>query len=278
MDSLVDGRIRLFEIAAVVLHRLVDHAAEDQSRRARADPRQDGPRRRQLDAAAGSVKGLPLAYNRDLQEDKEPLFDSFDTVRSCLELAAPLVKQANLNRARSPSPERRPSRRHDPHGMAHQEGRPAANRPPRRGRLVRQAMDRGVSLAALSLEEMQKAHPSLDASVFDSLGPTGPWKRLSAMVPRHLVKSIANLKSAREIRPMTIQRLFGDGTVLRFAIAVCVMLFGHGRAQDAPTSSARNSRKNRKSENFVRQAIGPPRPCSPRSRRPPTSCSRRSTS
>ena len=37
------------------------------------------------------IKGLPLAYNRDLQEDKEPLFDSADTVRMCLELAAPLV-------------------------------------------------------------------------------------------------------------------------------------------------------------------------------------------
>ena len=29
------------------------------------------------------VKGLPLAYNRDLQEDKPPLFDSFDTVAAC---------------------------------------------------------------------------------------------------------------------------------------------------------------------------------------------------
>ncbi len=34
------------------------------------------------------VKGLPLAYNRDLQEDKEPLFDAFDTVDACLDLAA----------------------------------------------------------------------------------------------------------------------------------------------------------------------------------------------
>ena len=33
------------------------------------------------------VKGLPLAYNRDLQEDKEPLFDAFDTALACLELA-----------------------------------------------------------------------------------------------------------------------------------------------------------------------------------------------
>ena len=44
------------------------------------------------------VKGLPLAYNRDLQEDKERIFDSFDTVELCLELAAPLVAGAELNR------------------------------------------------------------------------------------------------------------------------------------------------------------------------------------
>ena len=44
------------------------------------------------------VKGLPLAYNRDLQEDKPPLFDSFDTVRASLELAAPLVAATELNR------------------------------------------------------------------------------------------------------------------------------------------------------------------------------------
>ena len=37
------------------------------------------------------VKGLPLAYNRDLQEDKEALFDAFDTVSASLELAAALV-------------------------------------------------------------------------------------------------------------------------------------------------------------------------------------------
>jgi argininosuccinate lyase len=40
------------------------------------------------------VKGLPLAYNRDLQEDKEPLFDAFDTVAACLELAALVVEGA----------------------------------------------------------------------------------------------------------------------------------------------------------------------------------------
>ena len=47
VDPVVDDRVRLPQAAAGVLHRLVDHAAEDQPRRAGADPRQDGPRDRQ---------------------------------------------------------------------------------------------------------------------------------------------------------------------------------------------------------------------------------------
>ncbi len=42
------------------------------------------------------VKGLPLAYNRDLQEDKPAIFDAFDTVDSCLELAELTVRRASL--------------------------------------------------------------------------------------------------------------------------------------------------------------------------------------
>jgi len=45
------------------------------------------------------VKGLPLAYNRDLQEDKTALFDAFDTVAGCVSVAAPLVRQTTLRRA-----------------------------------------------------------------------------------------------------------------------------------------------------------------------------------
>lgn len=49
-----------------------------------------------LNALLMLVKGLPLAYNRDLQEDKEPLFDAFDTVEACLDLAAVVVDGAAL--------------------------------------------------------------------------------------------------------------------------------------------------------------------------------------
>ncbi|HET6572324.1 MAG TPA: argininosuccinate lyase [Fimbriiglobus sp.] len=44
------------------------------------------------------VKGLPLAYNRDLQEDKAAVFDAFDTVAACVAVASPLVRQTRLRR------------------------------------------------------------------------------------------------------------------------------------------------------------------------------------
>lgn len=46
------------------------------------------------------IKGLPLAYNRDLQEDKLAAFAAIDTVTSCLQLAPSIVLNAKLNRAR----------------------------------------------------------------------------------------------------------------------------------------------------------------------------------
>jgi argininosuccinate lyase len=126
------------------------------------------------------VKGLPLAYNRDLQEDKPPLMDSFDTVRTSLELAAPLVAGAELNRAAIAAQLdrghldattlmehliRRGVPQRTAHGLV--------------GRLVRKALDRDVRLKDLSLEEFRQAHPDLDESVYEVLGPD---KAVAAMM------------------------------------------------------------------------------------------------
>ena len=43
------------------------------------------------------LKGLPLAYNKDLQEDKEPVFDAFDTVMDCLQVMAPMIETMHVN-------------------------------------------------------------------------------------------------------------------------------------------------------------------------------------
>lgn len=117
------------------------------------------------------VKGLPLAYNRDLQEDKPPLFDSVDTVEACLELAAPLVAGAKLNR------DRIAARLEDGYLDATtlmeyliRRGLPQRTAHHAVGRLVGAAMERGVPLAELSLAEIQQTEPSLDEGVYDVLG------------------------------------------------------------------------------------------------------------
>ena len=117
------------------------------------------------------VKGLPLAYNRDLQEDKQPLFDSFDTVKACLELAAPLVAGAELNRE---AIARRLDRGHLDATtlMEHLIARGVPQRTAHHivGRLVRKALDKGVRLSDLSLAEFQEVHPEIDAGVYGALG------------------------------------------------------------------------------------------------------------
>lgn len=117
------------------------------------------------------IKGLPLAYNRDLQEDKERLFDSFDTVRASLELAAPLVAGTELNR--EAIGERLDRGYLDATTLMEyliHRGVPQRTAHHMIGRLVRKAMDRRVRLADLSLADFQEMDPSLDESVFQVLG------------------------------------------------------------------------------------------------------------
>jgi argininosuccinate lyase len=45
------------------------------------------------------MKGLPLAYNRDMQEDKEPLFDTVDTVKSCLQVLSGMMPRVRFNKS-----------------------------------------------------------------------------------------------------------------------------------------------------------------------------------
>jgi len=117
------------------------------------------------------VKGLPLAYNRDLQEDKPPLFDAFDTVDACLALAAPLVAGAELQREAIAGGLDRgylDATTLMEHLVAR--GIPQRTAHGLIGQLVAQARRRGVPLAALSLAEFQSVCGELDARVYDVLG------------------------------------------------------------------------------------------------------------
>ena len=51
-----------------------------------------------LMALLTTLKGLPLAYNKDMQEDKEAIFDALDTVKLCLSVASPMIDSMTANR------------------------------------------------------------------------------------------------------------------------------------------------------------------------------------
>ena len=117
------------------------------------------------------TKGLPLAYNRDLQEDKPPLFDAVDTVKACLELAAPLVEGAELNVESIQSRLERGFL--DATTLMEyliKRGMPQRSAHHLIGDLVRLATSKSATLAELSLEDFQTADPSLDDSVYAVLG------------------------------------------------------------------------------------------------------------
>ena len=118
------------------------------------------------------VKGLPLAYNRDLQEDKPAVFDAFDTVGACLGVAAPLVAGAELNRAAIAA---RLDRGHLDATtlMEHliRQGVPQRTAHEIVGQLVQRALQRDCRLCDLTLAEFRAVHAGFDQGVYDLLGP-----------------------------------------------------------------------------------------------------------
>jgi argininosuccinate lyase len=128
------------------------------------------------------TKGLPLAYNRDLQEDKPALFDAVDTVAACLSLAAPLVRGATLKRE---SIQARLERGFlDATTLMEfliKRGMPQRSAHHLIGQLVRQATERGEALAELPLSVFQTVDPTLDASVYSVLGVENSVKSFQSL-------------------------------------------------------------------------------------------------
>ncbi|MGL6226003.1 MAG: argininosuccinate lyase [Thermoguttaceae bacterium] len=117
------------------------------------------------------TKGLPLAYNRDLQEDKEPIFDSFNTLDAMLELAAPIVAGMVLNTESISS--RLDKGYLDATSLMEyliKKGVPQRSAHGFVGKLVRYAMEKDVPLASLPLKVFRDVYEGFDYNVFEVLG------------------------------------------------------------------------------------------------------------
>ncbi|HET7589355.1 MAG TPA: argininosuccinate lyase [Solirubrobacterales bacterium] len=123
-----------------------------------------------LQTLLGVMHALPLTYGKDMQEDKEPLFDAIDTIEACLDLTAGMLAGIEFDRERMEEASgdemlaatevadllvRRGVPFREAHGVV--------------GGLVRDAVERGKSLSELTPEELRERSEHLDDSYYEVL-------------------------------------------------------------------------------------------------------------
>jgi argininosuccinate lyase len=116
------------------------------------------------------MKGLPLAYNKDMQEDKEAVFDTVETVRASLEVAATVLGNMRLReeRAREAAARGYMNATELADYLA-RKGMPFREAHDVVGRVVLHAIERGLELDELTLKEMRAFSPLIEEDVFAAL-------------------------------------------------------------------------------------------------------------
>jgi argininosuccinate lyase len=145
------------------------------------------------------LKGLPTAYNRDLQEDKEQIFDSIDTLHAMLGVAAPLVAGTSFDRDRiAASIDRGHVDATSLMEALIADGVPQRTAHETVGRLVRLAMTRGVQLAELSDEECGREFSGWKPAFRSTLGARHAVDRMQSLgstAPPHVATQLASWKA-----------------------------------------------------------------------------------
>ncbi len=156
-----------------------------------------------LQAILMTLKGLPLAYNKDLQEDKEGLFDGLQQTESCLIVAATAVRSTTWHEERC--------REACEHGYLNatdladfcvRNGMPFRDAHEAVGAAVRRALELGVELHDMSDEELTSLFPALDLAVMrDALAVEGVLARrdvLGGTAPSRVAEECARWRAEVE--------------------------------------------------------------------------------
>jgi argininosuccinate lyase len=141
-----------------------------------------------------TLKALPSAYNRDLQEDKEALFDSVDTVAGALELFAAMLPELKINR------DRMKTAANDPNLLATdvaeylvKRGMPFREAHETVGRVVSDAIKKGKKLNEIPLTALRKISTRFDvdlAKIFDVRQSLAARTAIGAPSPKNVKAQI----------------------------------------------------------------------------------------
>ncbi len=138
-----------------------------------------------LNSLLVTMKGLPLAYNKDMQEDKEWAFDAIDNVKGCLMLFAGMLRTMQFRKERMEESAK--------HGFTNatdaadylvNHGVPFRDAHGIVGRLVLTCIEKGIALDDLSLEEYRKISPVFKEDIYEAISlKTCVGKRVTTGAP-----------------------------------------------------------------------------------------------
>lgn len=138
-----------------------------------------------LTAILTTMKGIPLAYNKDMQEDKELTFDAIDTVKGCLALFEGMVRTMKFNReTMKQSAMKGFTNATDAADYLVAHGVPFRDAHSVIGRLVLYCIDRHCSIEDLSIQELKEISPVFEEDIYDAVSlQTCVEKRLTLGAP-----------------------------------------------------------------------------------------------
>lgn len=152
-----------------------------------------------LNALLFTLKGLPLAYDRDLQEDKRSLFTALDHTLACLEVTALCVRGARFDRDRCRHAAARGYlNATDVADLLVRAGVPFRDAHERAGQAVRCALELGCEIEQLPLEERQALLPELAADLSELLSVDAVLARrdvLGGTAPRRVAAEVARWRA-----------------------------------------------------------------------------------
>jgi argininosuccinate lyase len=126
------------------------------------------------------MKGQPLAYNKDNQEDKEPLFDTVDTLRDTLRIFAEMLAGLQVDAAAMQAAALRGhATATDLADYLVKKGLPFRDAHEAVAHAVRLASERGAELGELPLDVLQQLHPSIEADAYEVLSLQGSLRARS---------------------------------------------------------------------------------------------------
>ncbi|WP_296839026.1 argininosuccinate lyase [Marvinbryantia sp.] len=138
-----------------------------------------------LTALLTTMKGLPLAYNKDMQEDKELTFDAIDTVKGCIALFTGMIATMKINKNRmEESAKQGFTNATDAADYLVNHGVPFRDAHGIVGRLVLTCIEKGIALDDLTLAEYRAISPVFEEDIYEAISlKTCVEKRQTAGAP-----------------------------------------------------------------------------------------------